>query len=220
MTHVKLVGKTQKKEFNSDWYLGKHASCGFNRLSLLSLGDSFIRFLSVSFHNRSSGHIFLHYKSLSKGFSLRHMAWPAPTLASNMSYKHLLSSSFSFFVFFSLIISSAVISPDFYLLLKIFPLLCSAFLFTLPLLLPGVQPRQLEFMGSLGCLLQNVWRGGAVRPASVQQPTTTEQRPLLHRKESHLSVLQCYTMPSIKWVCHMTTTMWISQTSLFMIQNI
>ncbi len=74
----------------------------------------------------------------------------------------------------------------------------SPLVLTLLLPLPGVQPRQLELLGSLGCVLQNLRRRVAVRSTPVQQPAATEQRALLHGQESHLSVLQRHTMSPIK----------------------
>lgn len=68
----------------------------------------------------------------------------------------------------------------------------------MPNSLPDVQPRQLEFLGFVGFVHQNLWRWGAVRAAFMQQPTTKEQRPLLHWKESHLQVLQRHSVPTIK----------------------
>lgn len=68
------------------------------------------------------------------------------------------------------------------------------FLIYLPASFQGVQPRQLELLGSLGWVHQDVRRRGEVRPAPVQQPAAAQQRALLHGEESHLPVLQRHAM--------------------------
>lgn len=127
-------------------------------------------------------------------------AFPVTHWANRTDFQNVwLSSLISFFFplsfllipLFSLISLPLSSPPDPYLLFHL----------PSPLLpLPGVQPRQLEFLGSLGCLLQKLRRRGAVRPAPMQQPAATEQRALLHGEESHLSILQRHTMSGIKWV--------------------